>query len=91
MSTYANIAWNVGQCSFVPTVIPVSLIQHFKIPKHYQHAKRPPQSWHITIFCGVLDNIDINICLVLKEINDQNETLQTYQFGKLNKYRKTNE
>ncbi|CAF4168303.1 unnamed protein product [Rotaria sordida] len=32
MNTYADIAWNVGRCSFVTTTVPGSLIQHFNIP-----------------------------------------------------------
>jgi uncharacterized protein YjbI with pentapeptide repeats len=91
MNTNANIAWNVGRCSFVTTTVPVSLIQHFNIPKHYQHAKHPPYSWHMTIFCGILANVNIKIFLVLEERNHHDETLHTYQFGELNKYQKINE
>jgi uncharacterized protein YjbI with pentapeptide repeats len=91
METNANIAWNIGRCSFVTTTASVSLIQNFNIPKHYQHPKHPSYSWHMTIFCGILANVDIKISLVLEERNDHNETLQTYQFGELNRYQKTNE
>jgi uncharacterized protein YjbI with pentapeptide repeats len=83
--TNADIAWNIGRCSFVTTTVSVSLIQYFNIPKYYQHPKHPSYSWHMTIFCGILANIDIKISLVLEERNDHNETLQTYQFGELNK------
>ena len=80
-NTNADIAWNTGRCSFVTTTLPVSLIQYFSIPKFYQDIKRPSYSWHITIFCGTLANIDVKISLVLDERNDYNETLQTYQLG----------
>jgi hypothetical protein len=79
--TNANVAWNVGRCSFVTTTVPVSLIQHFNIPKYYQNSTHPLYSWHMTIFCGILTNIDIKILLILEEKNDYNETLETYQFG----------
>jgi hypothetical protein len=84
--TNANIAWNIGRCSFVTTTVSVSLIQYFNIPEYYQHAEHLSHSWHMTIFCGILANIDIQISLVLEEKNDHNETLQTYQFGELNNY-----
>ena len=83
-TTNSDIAWNVGRCSFVATAVPVSLIQHFKIPKQYQDADCPSHSWHLTIFCGILANVDINISLVLQERNDQNETIQKYKIGELN-------
>ncbi|CAF3705092.1 unnamed protein product [Rotaria sp. Silwood1] len=35
--TNADIAWNVGRCSFVTTAVPVSLIQHFNISKPSRH------------------------------------------------------
>lgn len=81
MITNADIAWNVGRCSFVATKLFVSLIQHFKIPQQYQSLYRPPHSWHLTILCGKLVNVDIKISLSLQERNNQNETLQTYTFG----------
>lgn len=84
MNTNADIAWNIGRCSFVTTTVPVSLIQHFNIPKYYQHTIRPSYSWHMAMFCGILSNIDIKIFLVLDERNNHNESLQTYQLGELN-------
>ncbi|CAF3409250.1 unnamed protein product [Rotaria sp. Silwood2] len=84
--TNADIAWNVGRCSYVTTAVPVSLIQNFNIPKYYQYAKCPYYSWHMTIFCDILSNVDIKISFVLKERNGQNMTIQTHELGKLSKY-----
>ena len=81
MVTNANIAWNVGRCSFVATKLSASLVQHFKIPRQYQSANHSPHSWHLTTFCGKLIDVDVKISLSLQERNNRNETLQTYTFG----------
>ena len=83
MNTSADISGNIGRCSFVTTIAPVSLIQHFNIPKYYQHVKHLSFSWHLAIFCGKLADVDIKISLVLEERNDHGETLEAYQMGEL--------